>query len=225
MKLWICLAPAIAFALGGCDFAPRYAPPQMSLPAKFKDAPSGGVGTVGQRVLVAELQGPRARQSRSASGRSESRPRGGGRRQRRRGRPGGAGSGGASPAGRRDRTGHRQQAIEQPAAAFGEPADVLRQQHSRRTGLVRDRHLGTRARPRQRGEPDGRGERGCARPGPARTARRTGPRLCRPARPRRAGKAHLRHDRNLPLRARSDQVPARRRRSHRRSTSIARRPN
>jgi len=32
------LAAPIAFALGGCDFAPRYAPPAVAVPAKFKDA-------------------------------------------------------------------------------------------------------------------------------------------------------------------------------------------
>jgi outer membrane protein, multidrug efflux system len=31
------LAAPIAFALGGCDFAPRYAPPSVAVPAKFKD--------------------------------------------------------------------------------------------------------------------------------------------------------------------------------------------
>jgi multidrug efflux system outer membrane protein len=42
MKLPLWLIASTALALGGCDFAPRYAPPQMSLPAKFKDAPPGG---------------------------------------------------------------------------------------------------------------------------------------------------------------------------------------
>ena len=70
--------------------------------------------------------------------------------------------------------------------------------------------IGTRARSRQSGEPDpSRRARtrwaGC----PAGTARGTGPRLCRPARPRLAGEAHLRHDRNLPVRARSDEVAPR----------------
>ena len=40
-RFWL-IAP-IALALGGCDFAPRYAPPSMSLPAQFKDASPGGV--------------------------------------------------------------------------------------------------------------------------------------------------------------------------------------
>jgi multidrug efflux system outer membrane protein len=31
------LAAPIALALGGCDFAPRYAPPSVAVPAKFKD--------------------------------------------------------------------------------------------------------------------------------------------------------------------------------------------
>ncbi len=39
MKLRFWLAPSIALALGGCDFAPRYAPPSMILPAAFKDEP------------------------------------------------------------------------------------------------------------------------------------------------------------------------------------------
>ena len=43
MRLGFWLAPWIALALGGCNFAPRYAAPAMSLPAKFKDAPAGGV--------------------------------------------------------------------------------------------------------------------------------------------------------------------------------------
>ena len=43
MKPWFWLIAPIALALGGCDFAPRYAPPSMSLPAQFKDASPGGV--------------------------------------------------------------------------------------------------------------------------------------------------------------------------------------
>ena len=42
MKAPFWLVASTAFALGGCDFAPRYAPPHMSLPAKFKDAPRDG---------------------------------------------------------------------------------------------------------------------------------------------------------------------------------------
>ena len=42
MKLPLWLIASTALALGGCDFAPRYNPPQMFLPAKFKDAPAGG---------------------------------------------------------------------------------------------------------------------------------------------------------------------------------------
>ena len=90
-----------------------------SLPAKFKDEPAGGVELSANADMVAQLQGPHARRSRSASRRGESRSCRGRRGQRRRGRPGGASGGGASPADRRDRTDHRQQAIEQPAAAFG----------------------------------------------------------------------------------------------------------
>lgn len=41
LRLW--LVASTAFALGGCDFAPRYAPPHIYLPAKFQDAgPDGG---------------------------------------------------------------------------------------------------------------------------------------------------------------------------------------
>ncbi|MGH6797431.1 MAG: efflux transporter outer membrane subunit [Roseiarcus sp.] len=36
------LAAPIALALGGCDFAPRYAPPSVSLPSKFKDGTAAG---------------------------------------------------------------------------------------------------------------------------------------------------------------------------------------
>jgi multidrug efflux system outer membrane protein len=36
------LAAPIALALGGCDFAPRYAPPSVSLPAGFKDETKSG---------------------------------------------------------------------------------------------------------------------------------------------------------------------------------------
>src|SRR5271166_419408 len=43
MRLRFWLAAPIALALGGCDFAPRYAPPSMSLPAEFKDASPDGV--------------------------------------------------------------------------------------------------------------------------------------------------------------------------------------
>src|SRR5580692_2224663 len=35
-------AAPIALALGGCDFAPRYAPPSDATPSKFKDASAGG---------------------------------------------------------------------------------------------------------------------------------------------------------------------------------------
>jgi multidrug efflux system outer membrane protein len=35
-------AALIALALGGCDFAPRYAPPAISLPGAFKSAPPSG---------------------------------------------------------------------------------------------------------------------------------------------------------------------------------------
>ena len=35
-------AASIALALGGCDFAPRYAPPSVAAPSKFKDEPPGG---------------------------------------------------------------------------------------------------------------------------------------------------------------------------------------
>ena len=36
------LAAPIALALGGCDFAPRYAPPSVAVPNKFKDEAAGG---------------------------------------------------------------------------------------------------------------------------------------------------------------------------------------
>jgi outer membrane protein, multidrug efflux system len=36
------LAAPIALALGGCDFAPRYAPPSVAMPSKFKDEMTGG---------------------------------------------------------------------------------------------------------------------------------------------------------------------------------------
>ena len=42
MKLRNWLSASIALALGGCDFAPRYAEPSVSLPAKFKNEPTGG---------------------------------------------------------------------------------------------------------------------------------------------------------------------------------------
>jgi outer membrane protein, multidrug efflux system len=35
-------AAPIALALGGCDFAPRYAPPSVATPSKFKDETAGG---------------------------------------------------------------------------------------------------------------------------------------------------------------------------------------
>ena len=35
-------AAPIALALGGCDFAPRYAPPSVATPSKFKDKTAGG---------------------------------------------------------------------------------------------------------------------------------------------------------------------------------------
>ena len=42
MRLRFWLAAPIALALGGCELAPRYAPPSIPLPAKFKDEPAGG---------------------------------------------------------------------------------------------------------------------------------------------------------------------------------------
>src|ERR1700722_18044086 len=39
-RMW--LATPIALALGGCDFAPRYAPPSVSVPSKFNDETAGG---------------------------------------------------------------------------------------------------------------------------------------------------------------------------------------
>jgi multidrug efflux system outer membrane protein len=42
MKWRTWLAAPIALALGGCDFAPRYAPPSVSLPAKFRDQTADG---------------------------------------------------------------------------------------------------------------------------------------------------------------------------------------
>jgi outer membrane protein, multidrug efflux system len=42
MKWGTWLVAPIALALGGCDFAPRYAPPSVATPSKFKDQPAGG---------------------------------------------------------------------------------------------------------------------------------------------------------------------------------------
>jgi outer membrane protein, multidrug efflux system len=42
MKWGPWLAAPIALALGGCDFAPRYAPPSVSVPSKFKDETASG---------------------------------------------------------------------------------------------------------------------------------------------------------------------------------------
>jgi outer membrane protein, multidrug efflux system len=36
------LAAPIALALGGCDFEPRYAPPSVAVPSKFRDETAGG---------------------------------------------------------------------------------------------------------------------------------------------------------------------------------------
>src|SRR5580704_1100086 len=35
-------AASIALALGGCDFAPRYTPPSVATPSKFKNEAAGG---------------------------------------------------------------------------------------------------------------------------------------------------------------------------------------
>lgn len=43
MRLRLWALASIALALGGCDFAPKYFAPAVSLPPKFKDAPAGGV--------------------------------------------------------------------------------------------------------------------------------------------------------------------------------------
>ena len=42
MKSWTWLAAPIALAFGGCDFAPRCAPPSVAAPSKFKDETAGG---------------------------------------------------------------------------------------------------------------------------------------------------------------------------------------
>ena len=42
MKWRTWLAAPIALALGGCDFAPRYAPPSVAAPSRFKDEMAGG---------------------------------------------------------------------------------------------------------------------------------------------------------------------------------------
>jgi hypothetical protein len=42
MKSRAWLAAPIVLALGGCDFAPRYTPPSVALPSKFKDETAGG---------------------------------------------------------------------------------------------------------------------------------------------------------------------------------------
>ena len=210
MKLRFWLAAPIALALGGCELAPRYAPPSIPLPAKFKDEPRAARSfpraqtwwrsfndrTLDDLQAQVDAANPDLAAAVAANDAAAA--------------AGGASGGGASPAGRRDRTDHRKQAIGQSAhCARGEPAGLLRQQHSRRAGLLRDRYLGPGARPRQIGEPDRRGERGRARRSPARTARRTCARLCQPARPRRRGEAPLRHDRHLSLGARADEGAAR----------------
>ena len=41
MRLGVWLAAATAITLSGCDFAPKYAPPSMELPAHFKDVGRG----------------------------------------------------------------------------------------------------------------------------------------------------------------------------------------
>jgi multidrug efflux system outer membrane protein len=43
MALRYRVVASIALALGGCDFAPRYAPPSVSLPPKFKNEQASGV--------------------------------------------------------------------------------------------------------------------------------------------------------------------------------------
>ena len=44
MRLGLWIAPSLVLALGGCDFAPRYATPTVSLPANYRD-PSAGEET------------------------------------------------------------------------------------------------------------------------------------------------------------------------------------
>lgn len=43
MTLRVWLVASIALAVGGCDFAPRYSAPAVSLPAKFRDQRADGV--------------------------------------------------------------------------------------------------------------------------------------------------------------------------------------
>ncbi len=50
MKLRNWLAASIAFALGGCDFAPRYTAPSLSLPSKFKNEPASGIELSGNEA-------------------------------------------------------------------------------------------------------------------------------------------------------------------------------
>ena len=149
MKWRSWLAAPIALALGGCDFAPRYAPPSVvdaieiqgrdgRRRRRFQPAGSGGSASTTGRSTVFKRRWmrrtpispppspPMTRQSRALN----------------------AALSAAYPAGRRGPGTSRQQAVGQPAASLRQPADLLRRQPHRRPDVLRDRHLGTGPRSR-----------------------------------------------------------------------------
>ena len=176
------LAAPIALALGGCDFAPRYAPPSVAVPSKFKDETAGGGTLPGHRRVVARLQGSNARRTASAGGRGQSHLAAAVAANDEAVARANAALSSAYP--QIDAVPHLsgQQAVGQSPASVGQPADLLRRQSHRRANGLRDRHLGTGARYRGVGERDRRSKRRCARRRETRIARRARARLHQPAR-------------------------------------------
>ncbi len=207
MRLRFWLAAPIALALGGCELASRYAPPSISLPAKFKDEPTGGVELSAneswwrsfndRRLDDLEAQvdaaNPDLAAAIAANDAAVAR----------------AAQAAAGLLPQIDGIGQitaNRQSNNRPTRGANQPDyygnNILGGQVSYEIdiwGRVRDLVKAANLTAEASADASCRG--------PARTARGIGPRLRRPARPRRPGEAHHGHDRHLSLRARSDEVP------------------
>ena len=205
MTLRVWLVASIALAVGGCDFAPRYSAPAVSLPAKFRDQRADGVDlsaneewwrSFNDRTLDdLQAQVDAANPDLAAAIAADEVA----KREPSRLWPGSSpkltGSDRSLPTSSRP-----------TVPSVRRSSRLLRQQHSWGAGLLRDRHLGPGPRPRQGRQRHRRSKRcrPCQRP--ARTACRARPRLRQSARYRRRGQASVQHDRYLSLVARTDAV-------------------
>ena len=187
MKWRTWLAAPIALALGGCDFAPRYAPPSVSVPSKFKDEtarrrrlpPSGewwlgfNDRTLNDLQAQVDAANPDLAAAVAANDAAVAR----------------ANAALSSAYPQVDADPHflaNKQSANRPLRSAN-AADLLRRQSHRRANGLRGRHLGTGSRSRRLGECERGSERGCARRREARTARGTRARLRQSARLRRSG--------------------------------------